>query len=68
MKLVVASNSPDAADNLMIELGSTITVGEALGTDYDMVVVVGELAYDFGFYEGFFLYDLFFKKLYEIQT
>jgi hypothetical protein len=31
-----------------------------------MAIIVGEVAYDFGFYEGYFLYDLLFKKFTEI--
>jgi hypothetical protein len=29
------------------------------------VIVAGEIAYDYGFYEGYFLYDLFFKSVTE---
>jgi hypothetical protein len=34
--------------------------------EHDITIVVGEIAYDYGFREGYFLYDLFFKKFTEI--
>lgn len=43
-----------------------MAVHETKSVQPSMVIVVGEVAYDYGFYEGYFLYDLFFKNLTDI--
>ena len=39
-------------------LGYNLTIDSFIPTDnYDMLICVGELAHDYGFQEGYFLYD-----------
>ena len=39
-----------------------ITISSSIYQSPNLVVVMGNIAYDYGFDEGYFLYDLFFTK------
>lgn len=57
----VTSNRLDSEDQETLRLqNNTVTSVQELSPD--MVIIQGNIAYDFGFSEGYFLYDLFFKK------
>jgi hypothetical protein len=63
LNLLVTSNRLTLQDPVSLTLthNSTLIQHTPSDTPHDLTVVVGDIAYDFGFYEGYFLYDLFLK-------
>ena len=68
LSMVVASNKLNHNDSVIIsidahsEMNKHINIGTTDYQNANFVVVMGNIAYDYGFDEGYFLYDLFFTK------
>ena len=62
----ITSNNLDSLDDILLRLDDSGKLHH-LGNDQkpDLYLIVGEIASDFGFKTGYFLHDLFIKKLSE---
>jgi hypothetical protein len=69
LELKITSNMLDSSGDLSIQLKDTgKLLLSTISAKPDLFLIVGEIASDFGFKTGYFLHDLFIKKLSERYT